>query len=292
MHERFIVKPGEEFRLKDHDPSFTNDFGGEEEACEKLTADIKALSHYQEKLYAQQEYALLIILQAMDAAGKDSTIKHVMSGVNPQGCDVRSFKSPSTEELKHDYLWRAAKVLPERGRIGIFNRSYYEEVIVVRVHPELIAAEHIPTITADEGLWKTRYEEINDFERHLVNNGTIILKFFLNISKEEQRARFLARLETPEKNWKFSGSDLKERAFWDDYMKAFEKTLKHTSTEHAPWYVIPSNHKWFARVAVADVIVKSLKSLNLSYPKISEEELNRLEEAKRSLEAEANPGEK
>jgi PPK2 family polyphosphate:nucleotide phosphotransferase len=290
MHKKFLVGPGEKFRLEDHDPSFTGEFEDEQQASNTLAGDIKKMAGYQDKLYADQRFAVLIILQAMDAAGKDGTIKHVMSGLNPQGVDVRSFKQPTPEELKHDYLWRAAKVLPERGRIGIFNRSYYEEVIIVRVHPELLEAEQIPESTAKEGIWKSRYQEINNFEQHLANNGTVILKFLLNISKQEQRRRFMARLDDPEKNWKFSPSDLKERAFWDEYMKAFEKILNNTSTDWAPWYVIPANHKWFARAAVASVIVQKLKSLDLAYPKMSEEQLQRLQDAKNALDAEPGSG--
>jgi PPK2 family polyphosphate:nucleotide phosphotransferase len=286
MHREFVVQPDGKFRLEDHDPSFTGEFEDEQQASEKLASDIKEMAGYQDKLYADQRFAVLIILQAMDAAGKDGTIKHVMSGLNPQGVDVRSFKQPTPEELKHDFLWRAAKVLPERGRIGIFNRSYYEEVIIVRVHPELLEAEQIPEPSEKESIWKARYQEINDFEQHLANNRTVILKFLLNISKREQRRRFLARLDDPEKNWKFSESDLKERAFWDDYMKAIEKTLNNTSTEWAPWYVIPADHKWFARAAVAGLIVRKLKSLDLAYPKMSKDQLQRLEEAKEALEAE------
>jgi PPK2 family polyphosphate:nucleotide phosphotransferase len=286
VHEQLIVPPGKHFELKDHDPAFTGKFKDEKEAAEKLAGDLKHMTHYQEVLYAEQRYALLIILQAMDAAGKDGTIKHVMSGVNPQGCNVTSFKTPSTAELGHDYLWRAVKALPERGHIGIFNRSYYEELIVVRVHPELLEAERIPTPPGEDSVWKTRYEQINNFEKYLIENGTVILKFFLNLSKQEQRNRLLARLDTPGKNWKFSTSDLKERSFWDDYMGAYEKMLNHTSTEWAPWHIIPANHKWFTRVAVADAIVETLKSLNLSYPELTAAQLADLQKAKSSLQSE------
>jgi PPK2 family polyphosphate:nucleotide phosphotransferase len=286
MHDALIVKPGKKISLEDYDPRFTLTFNDEQEAADRLSSDIKKMTHYQELLYSQQEYALLIVLQAMDAAGKDGTIKHVMSGVNPQGCDVTSFKVPSARELSHDYLWRSVEALPERGRIGIFNRSYYEELIVVRVHPELLANERIPACNIDDDFWKARYEQINNFEKYLVENGTVILKFFLNISKSEQRARFLARLDTPEKNWKFTASDLKERAFWDDYQKVYEKVFKHTSTDWAPWYIIPADHKWFTRAAVANVIVEKLKSLNLSSPKPSPEQLQALQKAKMELENE------
>ena len=286
MHEKLIVQPGKHFELKDHDPAFTGKFKDEQEAAEKLAGDLKHMTHYQEVLYAEQRYALLIILQAMDAAGKDGTIKHVMSGVNPQGCNVTSFKVPSAEELGHDYLWRAVKALPERGHIGIFNRSYYEELIVVRVHPELLEAERIPTPAGEDSVWKTRYEQINHFEKYLVENGTVILKFFLNLSKQEQRNRLLARLDTPGKNWKFSTSDLKERFFWDDYMNAYEKMMNHTSTEWAPWHIIPADHKWFTRVAVADALVETLKSLNLSYPELTASQLADLQKAKSKLQSE------
>jgi PPK2 family polyphosphate:nucleotide phosphotransferase len=286
VHEELIVQAGKHFKLKDHDPAFTGKFKDEQEAAEKLAGDLKHMTHYQEVLYAEQRYALLIILQAMDAAGKDGTIKHVMSGVNPQGCNVTSFKVPSAEELGHDYLWRAVKALPERGHIGIFNRSYYEELIVVRVHPELLEAERIPTQSGEESVWKTRYDQINNFEKYLVENGTVILKFFLNLSKQEQRNRLLARLDTPGKNWKFSTSDLKERSFWDDYMNAYEKMMNHTSTEWAPWHIIPADHKWFTRVAVADALVETLKSLNLSYPELTASQLADLQKAKSKLQSE------
>jgi len=286
MHDKLIVQPGKDFKFEDHDPAFTAAFKAEEEASEKLAHDLKHMTRLQDLLYAEKRHALLIILQAMDAAGKDGTIKHVMSGVNPQGCSVKSFKVPSSEELQHDYLWRAVKALPERGFIGIFNRSYYEELIVVRVHPELLRAEHVPAADKDESIWKTRYQEINSFEKYLVDNGTVILKFFLNLSKQEQRKRLLSRLETPAKNWKFSASDLKERAFWDDYIQAYEKMLGHTSTEWAPWYIIPADHKWFSRVAVADAIVDKLASLNLAYPELTTEDEVELHKAKIALESE------
>jgi PPK2 family polyphosphate:nucleotide phosphotransferase len=222
----------------------------------------------------------------MDAAGKDSTIKHVMSGVNPQGCQVFSFKQPSAEELDHDYLWRSMKALPERGRVGIFNRSYYEETLVVRVHPELLKKQQLPQIPEDNRIWQQRFEEINNFEKYLVNNGIIILKFFLNVSKSEQKKRFLARIETPEKNWKFSASDVVERAFWDDYMQAYEDVFNHTSTESAPWYIIPADRKWFTRLVVADIICSKLKELNLKYPTVTEEHQQQLLKAKQLLENE------
>jgi PPK2 family polyphosphate:nucleotide phosphotransferase len=222
----------------------------------------------------------------MDAAGKDSTIKHVMSGVNPQGCQVFSFKSPSEEELDHDYLWRSIKSLPERGRIGIFNRSYYEELLIVRVHPEVLKKQQLPSFPQGNQIWKQRFEEINNFEKYLVNNGVIVLKFFLNVSKSVQKKRFLERIESPEKNWKLSVSDVGERAFWDDYMDAYEKVFNNTSTEFAPWYIIPADRKWFTRLVVADIICKKLQELNLHYPQISEENKRQLQEAKQTLEAE------
>ena len=285
-HEPFIVTPGQKIRLKDYDPGFTGKYRGKSEARDKLQKDIGRLAKYQDILYAQNTYALLIILQAMDAAGKDSTIRHVMSGINPQGTQVYSFKSPSVEELDHDYLWRSMKALPNRGDIGIFNRSYYEEVLIVRVHPEILNLEQLPPEAKGKDLWKRRFDEINNFERYLVDNGIVILKFFLNVSKEEQRRRFLARINTPEKNWKFSLSDAKERGFWNDYLEAYEDAFNHTSTEWAPWYIIPADNKWFTRVAVADIIASKLKSLNLSYPEVSEEHMQNLLKAKELLENE------
>lgn len=285
-HDRLIVPPGKKIRLRDFDPADTGKFHSKDEAREKLESDVVRLAKYQDILYAQDSYALLIIFQALDAAGKDSTIKHVMSGVNPQGTQVFSFKQPSAEELDHDYLWRYQKCVPERGRIGIFNRSYYEEVLVVRVHPEFLRPEKLPTDAAKKDIWKQRFEQINNFERYLVRNGVAILKFFLNVSREEQRRRFLARVDTPEKNWKFSLSDVKERACWNDYHKAFEDVFNHTSTKWAPWYVIPADHKWFTHAAVADIIISKLKSLDLKYPTASKEHLQELQSAKELLESE------
>jgi PPK2 family polyphosphate:nucleotide phosphotransferase len=285
-HEPLIVPPGKKIRLKDYDPGYTGKFQAKAEALEKLQEDVKQLSKLQDVLYAQNTYALLIILQAMDAAGKDGTIRHVMSGVNPQGCQVFSFKAPSAEELDHDYLWRSKKALPERGRIGIFNRSYYEEVLVVRVHPEILNLQQLPPEAKEKNIWKRRFQDINDFERYLHNNGIVVLKFFLNVSREEQKRRFLKRIMTPEKNWKFSLSDAKERGFWHEYMDAYEDMFNHTSTEHAPWHIIPADHKWFTRAAVADIIISKLKSLNLSYPTVSEEHRQNLLKAKEMLESE------
>ena len=251
-----------------------------------LAENIAHLTEAQELLYANDVYSVLIILQAMDAAGKDGTIKHVMSGVNPQGCQVFSFKKPSDEELDHNFLWRYMKALPERGRIGIFNRSYYEEVLVVKVHPELHERQKLPPGKRGKSFWQERYEDINHFERHLSRNGTLILKFFLHISKDEQKKRFLERLETPEKYWKFSASDLAERAFWKDYMEAFEEALSATSTEWAPWYIIPADHKWVARAVVADIVTSAISSLHLAYPEVTPEKLKALEEARAQLEEE------
>ena len=285
-HDTMIVPPGKKIRLKNFDPAHTGKFHNKDEAREKLEADIVRLAEYQNVLYAQNSQALLIIFQALDAAGKDSTIKHVMSGVNPMGTQVFSFKQPSEEELDHDYLWRCHKAIPERGRIGIFNRSYYEEVLVVRVHPEYLRVEKLPPGTAKKDIWNQRFKEINDFEQYLVRNGVAVLKFFLNVSREEQRRRFLARLDTPKKNWKFSLSDVKERAHWNDYQKAFEAVFNHTSTGWAPWYVIPADHKWFTHVAVADIINSKLKSLNLKYPTVSKERMQELQIAREMLEKE------
>ncbi len=285
--KHIMVPPGKKITLrKDYDPAFTADFKNKKEAQKKLEKNIAELAEYQDILYAQDTYGLLIVFQAMDAAGKDGTIKHVMSGVNPQGCQVFSFKAPSAEELDHDYLWRSMKCVPERGRIGIFNRSYYEEVLVVRVHPELLDHQKIPPL-ARENIWKRRYEQINAFEKYLFENGIVVLKFFLNVSKEEQRQRFLDRIDQPEKNWKFSTADVKERGFWDDYQKAYEDCLNHTSTEWAPWFVIPADNKWFTRLTVSETIVRALKRLNLRYPEVSEERRQELLEIRKLLEAEA-----
>ena len=286
-YDNFLVPPGKKVRLKDYDPGYTGKFKSKEEATEKLQKDIIRLAKLQDVLYAQNNYALLVVLQAMDAAGKDGTIRHVMSGVNPQGTQVFSFKGPSAEDLDHDYLWRSFKALPERGRIGIFNRSYYEECLVVRVHPEYLNMQQLPPEAKGKNIWKRRFQEINNFERYLVRNGILILKFYLNVSKEEQRRRFLARINTPEKNWKFSLNDAKERGYWDDYMAAFEDMFQHTSTRWAPWHIIPADNKWFTRAAVADVIITKLKSLDLSYPAVSEQHKQNLLRAKELLESEA-----
>jgi PPK2 family polyphosphate:nucleotide phosphotransferase len=286
-HDKFIVPHEKKIKLSDYDPGDTHHFKNEAEAREKLEEDVKRLSRCQDVLYARHCYSVLIVFQAMDASGKDGTIKHVMSGLNPQGCQVFAFKAPSAEELSHDYLWRCVKSLPERGKIGVFNRSYYEEVIVVRVHPELLERQSLPRESIDDKLWKRRFEEINNFEKYLSDNGTLILKFFLHVSKPEQARRLLARLEEPDKNWKYSASDLKERAFWDTYMSAYESAFNHTSSEQAPWYIVPADHKWFTRVAVADIIIERLKALNLSYPKVGDKQRAEIEEGKRLLGTEA-----
>ena len=271
---------------KDYDPGFTGKWMKKEEAEETLAEGIQMLAEMQDKLWAQNQYALLAILQALDAAGKDGTIKHVMSGINPQGVDVHSFKVPSSEELDHDYLWRNFKALPSRGRIGIFNRSYYEEVLVVRVHPELLTSQQLPSALKDKHIWSRRFEEINNFEKYLVDNGIIVVKFFLYMSKETQKERFLERTLMPEKNWKFSAADIKERVHWDDYITAYEDMFNHTSTEWAPWYIVPADHKWFTRLAVAAVLYNTMKNLNLAYPTVSEEQKQALLVAKEELERE------
>lgn len=283
-HEDFIVSPNTKIILKRHDSTYKGHFKHKSEAQHELQTHIEHLTKHQEILYAQNTFALLIIFQAMDAAGKDSTIKYVMSGINPQGCQVFSFGVPSAEELNHDYLWRYVKALPERGKIGIFNRSYYEEVLVVRVHPELLDRQRLPPKIKTNKIWKSRFEEINNFEQHLSQNGIVILKFFLNASKAEQKKRFLDRINTPEKNWKFSVNDIKERIYWDKYMQAYEDVFSHTSTVWAPWYIIPADHKWFMRLAVAEIICNRLRSLKLSYPKVSDAHRKQLFQAKEQLE--------
>ncbi len=285
--DSLIVKPGKEISLdKDYNPGFKPNYITKEDAKALLENGRQKMAEFQDKLYAQDTYALLINFQAMDAAGKDGTIKHVMSGVNPQGCQVFSFKVPSAEDLDHDYLWRYTKALPERGRIGIFNRSYYEELLVVRVHQELLERQKLPPQAKSKKIWRQRFEEINNFEKYLVNNGIIILKIFLYVSKEEQKQRFLERIERPEKNWKFSANDVKERQFWDDYMKAYEDIFNNTSTEWAPWYIIPADRKWFSRLAIGVVIYDTLESLGLQYPTVTEEHRRLLMEAKELLEKE------
>jgi len=279
----YRVTKGASFRLKDVDPDDTDKLKSSEQPTDLLATSVKMMSNMQEKLYAQDKWSLLLIFQAMDAAGKDGTIKHVMSGINPQGCQVTSFKTPSSLELNHDFLWRANLALPERGRIGIFNRSYYEELLVVRVHRDLLKMEKIPESLLTKHLWKERFEDINAYERHLTRNGTVIRKFFLHVSKSEQKKRFLARLDEPSKNWKFSTSDLKERAYWDDYQEAYEDMIRHTATPHAPWYVVPADNKWFTRLVVASVIVETLDSLGLEFPKVTAEQREILQQARMNL---------
>jgi PPK2 family polyphosphate:nucleotide phosphotransferase len=285
LSHRTIVPPGKKIDLQDYDPADTGKFENKESAQVKLAAGILQLAEYQNILYAQNKFSVLIIFQAMDAAGKDSTIKHVMSGINPQGCQVFSFTSPSTEELDHDYLWRIHKSVPERGRIGIFNRSYYEEALIVRVHPELLAAQSLPHLDLKQ-IWPQRFQEINDFERYLTNNGTVIIKFFLHVSKQEQKRRFLDRINAPEKHWKFSAQDIQERAYWDDYQAAYTDIFNHTSTAVAPWYIIPADRKWFTRLTVADIICDRLQQMDLAYPQISDEQRSQLAIAKKALEQE------
>ncbi len=285
------VPEGEKVRLKDHDPSWAGDPKRSKEerkqlAQDSLTQDVSELADVQDRLYASDSWSVLMIFQAMDAAGKDSTIKHVMSGVNPQGCQVFSFKQPSSEELDHNFLWRYTRALPERGRIGIFNRSYYEEVLVVRVHPELVKAQRIPNLSLDEKFWQHRYDDINALERHLTRNGTVVLKFFLHVSHDEQRKRFLKRLNDPRKHWKYSAADLVERGFWNDYMNAYGEAIGATSTKCAPWYIIPADHKWVTRGLVARIVVDTLQGLKLEYPEITPAQRASIEEGKRQLAAE------
>ena len=285
---KFLIPEGSPVDLKDHPTNFTGDYTDKKEAVKDLEKNVERLRELQDVLYAHDKYSLLIVFQAMDAAGKDGAIEHVMSGVNPQGCHVVSFKQPSDEELSHDFLWRCAKNLPERGKIGIFNRSHYEEVLVVRVHPSILEGQHLPDeIKNDKNIWKSRFGQIRNFESNLAANGTHILKFFLNISKEEQKNRFLARIAEEEKNWKFSMGDVKERGHWDDYMKAYTEAIENTSTEQAPWYIIPADKKWFTRLAVSEVIVQKLKSMKLHYPIVTDEHKAELAEAKALLEKEA-----
>ena len=279
--DRFKVT-GTDFRLKDHPTSEQGNYKEKEQAVEDMAANLEEMQTLQDKLYAQNEYAVLIIIQAMDAAGKDGLIKHVMSGINPQGCQVVSFKQPSSEDLDHDYLWRINKKLPERGRIGIFNRSYYEDVLVVRVH-KLLEGSQIPNRFLDQNIWQQRFRQIRDYERYLFENGIIPIKIFLNVSKDEQKQRFLDRLNDPAKNWKFSINDVNERQYWDDYMDAFEDAIRHTATDDAPWYVIPADHKWFARMAVSEIIVDTMKRLKLEYPQMTDEELVKLDEYRSRL---------
>ena len=284
LTKAYRIESGKKFRLKDFDPSDTGKLDSKEHAVELLQKGISRMEELQNKLYAQDSWALLLIFQAMDAAGKDGAIQHVMSGINPQGCQVYSFKLPSSEELNHDYLWRTMQRVPERGRIGIFNRSYYEEVLVVRVHPEALKNERMPPSLLGKDLWQQRFEDIHAFERYLSRNGVVICKFFLNLSKKEQKKRFLERLDDPQKNWKFSGADLHEREYWDDYMSAYEEMIRNTASKHAPWYVVPADNKWFTRLVVAGAIVETLEGLNLSYPKLGAAARKQLQAARAELE--------
>ncbi len=284
----YRINHGKDFRLDAIDPkdkgSFSEDL--KEAASDALADGVKGLSKLQEMLYAHDRYALLLIFQAMDAAGKDGAIKHVMSGVNPQGCQVASFRAPTAIDLDHDYMWRCNIQLPERGRIGIFNRSYYEEVLIVKVHPKILDSQKIPDPLKDKKIWEKRYEDIVGYENYLTNNGVVILKFFLHVSKEEQKNRFIKRIEDPAKNWKFSEGDVAERKHWDKYMEAYEEMVQHTSTKNAPWYVVPADHKWYTRLVVASAIISALSALDLSYPVMNTEKIADLEKARKELESE------
>jgi PPK2 family polyphosphate:nucleotide phosphotransferase len=285
LSHHFRINDGEGFRLDQIDPGDTLHFhpSDKQAAATALAEGVERMAELQDKLYAQDRWAVLLVFQAMDAAGKDGTIKHVMSGVNPQGCQVSSFKAPSAVDLDHDFLWRANQCLPERGRIGIFNRSYYEETLVVRVHPEMLARQTLPPELVGEAIWSERFRDIRHYEDYLARNGVVVRKFFLHVSRHEQKRRFLERLEKPEKNWKFSAADIRERAYWQDYMEAYEQMIRHTSTERSPWYVVPADHKWFTRLVVADAVIDALESLNLAYPSVSEQARQALAEAHRQL---------
>jgi PPK2 family polyphosphate:nucleotide phosphotransferase len=282
----FRITDGKDFRLKHIDPTDTLNLKSEDKprAKETLQNGIELLAELQDKLYAQDRWSVLLIFQAMDAAGKDGAIKHVMSGINPQGCQVFSFKAPTSEDLDHDYMWRCMKRLPERGRIGIFNRSYYEETLVVRVHEEILAKQKLPEKLVTKNIWDERFQDIRNFEKYLSRNGTVVRKFFLHVSKEEQKKRFLERIDNPEKNWKFSSADAKERGHWDEYMKAYEDMIRNTATKHSPWYVVPADNKWFTRLVVAAAVIDALASLELEYPEVGEEKLIELAEAKKLLQ--------
>jgi len=289
--KRFRIDDPDKFRLKDFDPADTCGMDIEKrEAKEMLALGVKRLSELQERLYAQDRWAVLVIFQAMDAAGKDSAIEHVMSGVNPQGCQVFSFKAPTAQELDHDFMWRSTMCLPERGRIGIFNRSYYEEVLVVRVHPDILAHQKLPPQLVSKNIWEERFKDIRAFERYMARNGTLILKFFLHVSKEEQRRRFLERIDDPSKNWKFSARDVAERKLWDSYMSAYEDMIRNTSRGHAPWYVVPADNKWFTRIAVASVLIEAMETLDLHFPKLDPAALAELKQARVALMQEGKSG--
>ncbi|QIF02320.1 polyphosphate kinase 2 family protein [Roseimicrobium sp. ORNL1] len=288
ISEPYCITDGGKFRLKDIDPDDTAHFTSENkpQAKEALQTGISALCELQDMLYAQDRWGVLLIFQAMDAAGKDGAIKHVMSGINPQGCQVASFKAPSSEDLDHDYLWRCQKHLPERGRIGIFNRSYYEETLVVRVHPEILGKQKVPAKLIGKEVWDNRFKDIRGFERYLTNNGIIVRKFFLNVSRGEQKKRFLERIDNPDKNWKFSATDAAERKYWKDYMHAYEETIRETATKESPWYVVPADNKWFTRVVVAAALIDALASLDLHYPEVGKDKLKELAATKKELLAE------
>jgi PPK2 family polyphosphate:nucleotide phosphotransferase len=286
LAEPYRLGGEEKFRLKDFDPADTGKLHDKESATELLEDGVRLLSRMQEKLYAQDRWSLLVILQAMDAAGKDGVVKHVMSGVNPQGCDVHSFKAPGAEDLDHGYLWRAHKVVPGRGKIGIFNRSYYEEVLVVRVHQEILASQKLPPLLITKRIWEQRFEDMRRFERYLTRNGTIVLKFFLHLSRNEQKKRFLERLEDSKKNWKFSMADVKERGYWKDYQAAYEDMIRNTATQYAPWYVVPADNKWYTRLVVASAIIEALDNLNLQFPDTDKEVKKKLQKVRASLLAE------
>jgi PPK2 family polyphosphate:nucleotide phosphotransferase len=285
LERRYRVERGRDFRLKDVDPGDTLEYTSEDKprSKESLAAGVRVLADLQDRLYAQDRWAVLLVFQAMDAAGKDGAIKHVMSGVNPTGCQVHSFKAPSSEDLDHDYLWRNMRCLPNRGNIGIFNRSYYEETLVVRVHPELLERQKLPRERITKDVWKERYQDIRSFERYLGRNGILVRKIFLHVSRKEQHRRFMDRLQDPAKYWKFSGSDVKERAHWDDYMRAYEKTIRETATKDAPWYVVPADNKWFTRIVVASIVATALDGLDLEYPKVDAARMRDLAAARRAL---------
>jgi PPK2 family polyphosphate:nucleotide phosphotransferase len=286
-HQKFKASPGKSFSLSDCDPNSTGDFEDKNMARAQLLYDIERLTDLQYKLYAEDSRSILIIFQAMDSAGKDSAIRHIMSGVNPQGCEVYSFKTPSAEELDHDYLWRHYSRLPERGRIGIFNRSHYENVLITKVHPELLLRENLPGILsvedANKDFWERRYRQINEFEKTIAENGTTILKFFLHLSKKEQKKRFLERIKKPDKHWKFSYADIRERAFWDDYQAAYENAIQHTSTDYAPWFIVPADNKWFSRVLISNIIVDTMEKMKIRIPEPTPEERELLEKGRKAL---------
>lgn len=293
LAKRHCVSDGREFRLKDHDPADIGPFrdgthplareGGKDATRELLATGIRAMAAMQDMLYAQDRWSLLLVFQAMDAAGKDGVIKHVMSGVNPQGCEVHSFKAPSAEEMDHDFMWRCTRLAPRRGQIGIFNRSYYEETLVVRVHPEILARQQLPKEVVTEAIWSERFQDIRKWERYMARNGTIVRKFFLNVSKEEQKRRFLERIDDPAKNWKFSAGDVVERARWDEYMSAYEEAIRETAREDAPWYVVPADNKWYTRLVVAAAIIDALASVDLHYPELDDAGKSRLADARAKL---------